>query len=153
MFLIAFLLHYLFIFFIHHTPVSLSAVFKKKTQSLTCFNINVPAHLCFLVFARLFPTSVYFSIFLLFLSCSLKLLMFSSQTILVPQGNKEADKWIVAKLYFQFLCWFFQTEQLSQDGAQVSGPYMAGGSRTTDSYNSTLYDFFAFNVKFLFGFI
>ena len=79
--------------------------------------------------------------------------MFSSQTILVPQGNKEADKWIVAKLYFQFLCWFFQTEQLSQDGAQVSEPYMAGGSRTTDSYNSTLYDFFAFNVKFLFGFI
>ena len=57
-----------------------------------------------------FQTSSNFCIFLhfpIFLSCSLKLLMFSSQTILVPQGNKEADKWIIAKLYFQFLCWFF----------------------------------------------
>ena len=50
------------------------------------------------------PTFVFFHIFLLFLS---KLLMFSSPTILVPLGNKEADRWIVAKLCFQFLCWFF----------------------------------------------
>ena len=50
------------------------------------------------------PTFVFFHVFLLFLS---KLLMFSSPTILVPLGNKEADRWIVAKLCFQFLCWFF----------------------------------------------
>ena len=53
------------------------------------------------------PTFVFFHIFLLFLS---KLLMFSSRTILVPLGNKEADKWIAAKVCFQFLCWFFSRQ-------------------------------------------
>ena len=67
----------------------------------------ITTHLSSCFFSRLIPTFVFFHIFLLFLSCSLKLLLFSSQTILVPQGNKEADKWIVAKLHFQFLCWFF----------------------------------------------
>ena len=72
---------------------------EGKTQFLACsYLYKCPSFL---------PPLYFFHIFLLFLS---KLLMFSSRTILVPLGNKEADKWIAAKVCFQFLCWFFSRQ-------------------------------------------
>ena len=83
------------------------------------------------------PTFVFFHIFLLFLS---KLLMFSSRTILVPLGNKEADKWIAAKVCFQFLCWFFSDRTIIPGWcAGVRAQY--GGWRTTDRFTETLFPF------------
>ena len=90
-------------------------------------------------FVMLFPN--------LFLSCLVFLnpspcfpeLLFFSQTILVAQGNKEADKWIVAKLCFQFLCWFFRQNNYPGMVRRCQSPIWL------DRYTTTceaLYDFF-----------
>ena len=96
-------------------------------------------------FVMLFPN--------LFLSCLVflnpspcfpELLLFFSQTILVAQGNKEADKWIVAKLCFQFLCWFFRQNNYPGMVRRCQSPIWL------DRYTTTceaLYDFF--NSEFL----
>ena len=62
----------------------------------------------------------------------------------MAQGNKEADKWIVAKLCFQFLCWFFRQNNYPGMVRRCQSPIWL------DSYTTTceaLYDFF--NSEFL----
>ena len=62
----------------------------------------------------------------------------------MAQGNKEADKWIVAKLCFQFLCWFFRQNNYPGMVRRCQSPIWL------DRYTTTceaLYDFF--NSEFL----